>query len=70
MPRVGLVGSLDLGEIEGMFVWLDFLGGGLKESTKPSQLVGSGNRTAALVVVIATSLLASHTALQWCTPSG
>lgn len=53
-----------------LFVWLGFLGGGSKESTKPSQLVGSTNRRAALVVVIATSLLASHTALQWRTPSG
>lgn len=44
--------------------------GGSKGSTKPSQLVGSRNRRAALVVVIATSLLASHTALQWHTPSG
>lgn len=44
--------------------------GSSNERTKPSQLVGSGNRTAALAVVIATCLPASHAALQWPTTSG
>lgn len=45
-------------------------GGGFEESTKTSQSAGSGNVSAALVVVIATHLSSIHTTLHRFTQIG
>lgn len=55
------------GLIEDMFV-LEV--GRAEMSTKTSQSAGSGNRSAVLLVVIATLLSALYTVLPWFSPSG